>query len=401
METNKPYLFIELNEKNFIFLAVKYDENFNFEVLHSVFAQSDGIHNGIVLDTEISTKIIKDNLDIVEKKINFIFKSATIIITHNNFDCINISGFKRLNGAQVLEENVSYILNNLKKIVLDNQPEKYLVHLFNSNFILDNKSLKNPPIGLHGDFYNHHLTFFLLPKNDFKNLKNLLNNCNLNLDRIILKPLTIGLDKLLNNKDKNNFAIIHFGKKQSNISIFNNLSFVYSENFDFGTDIIMKDVSKVCSLSFENVKKIFFEMDFDEIKQKATEEKYLDKKFFVENNFRKISINLLNEIINARVEELINLILKKNINLKISNEKIETTYFSFDDLNFIDIFKQKFLKTNSDKMLIKFEEKTQDEQLTSCLISAELIGRGWEREAIPTVQTKKSIIARLFSIFFK
>ena len=401
MEINKPYLFIELNEKNFIFLAVKYDENFNFEVLHSVSANSEVIRNGVILDAEIAIKIIKDNLDIMEKKINFMFKSATTIISHNNFNCINISGFKRLNGAQVLEENVSYILNNLKKIVLENQPERYLVHLFNSNFILDKKLLKNPPIGLHGDFYNHHLTFFLLPKNDFKNLTNLLNNCNLNLDRIILKPLTNGLDKILNNKDKNSFATIHFGKEQSNISIFNNLSFVYSENFDFGTDIIMRDVSKVCSLSFENVKKIFHEMDFNEIKQKSTEEKYLDKKFFVENNFRKISLNLLNEIINARVEELINLILKKNINLKISNETLETTYYSFDDLNFIDIFKQKILKNNSDKMLVKFENKSQDQNLTSCLISAELIGRGWEREAIPTIQTKKSIIARLFSIFFK
>jgi len=34
-------------------------------------------------------------------------------------------------------------------------------------------------------------------------------------------------------------------------------------------------------------------------------------------------------------------------------------------------------------------------------VSAELIGKGWEKEAIPTIQTKKSIISRIFSIFFK
>ena len=44
---------------------------------------------------------------------------------------------------------------------------------------------------------------------------------------------------------------------------------------------------------------------------------------------------------------------------------------------------------------------TQDEHLNACLMSAELIGKGWEKEAIPTIQTKKSIISRIFSIFFK
>ena len=54
------------------------------------------------------------------------------------FTCINISGLKRLNGSQVLEGNLSYILNDLKKIVLENNPDKKLIHLFNTNFVLDN-----------------------------------------------------------------------------------------------------------------------------------------------------------------------------------------------------------------------------------------------------------------------
>ena len=127
MEIDKPYLFIEINEKNFVFLAVKYNENFSFEVLHSISTNSNGVRDGIIYNTEISLKIIKESLNTIEKKINFIFRSATIIINHNNFTCTNISGFKRLNGSQVLEGNISYIINNLKKIVLDNEPEKHLV----------------------------------------------------------------------------------------------------------------------------------------------------------------------------------------------------------------------------------------------------------------------------------
>tara|TARA_E500000331_G_scaffold353043_1_gene402937 strand:+ start:56 stop:1261 length:1206 start_codon:yes stop_codon:yes gene_type:complete len=401
MEIDKPYLFIEINEKNFVFLAVKYNENFSFEVLHSISTNSNGVRDGIIYNTEISLKIIKESLNTIEKKINFIFRSATIIINHNNFTCTNISGFKRLNGSQVLEGNISYIINNLKKIVLDNEPEKHLVHLFNTDFALDGVVLKNLPVGLHGNFYNHHLTFFLLPKNEYKNFKFLLNSCNLNIDRIISKSLTKGMHKIFNNKDHKRFAIIHFGKEESNISVFSRLSFVYSETFNFGTDVIMKDVSKVCSLNFENVKNFFRDIDFNQIYNEEKSENYLDKKFFTGEKFRKISLNLLNKIITARVDELINLTFKDNINLKYSKGKLETVYLTFDDLNIAKSFKKKFETETLEEAKVKFDDKTQDELLNGCLISAELTGKGWEREAIPTIQTKKSIISRLFSIFFK
>ena len=35
MEIDQPYLFVEINDKNFNFLVVKYDENFDFKIVYS------------------------------------------------------------------------------------------------------------------------------------------------------------------------------------------------------------------------------------------------------------------------------------------------------------------------------------------------------------------------------
>ena len=400
MEIGKPHLFIEINEKSFVFLAVKYDEDFNFRVLHSVTGESEGISEGKVTDVNNSSKIIKNYLDIIEKKIHFTFENVIVINDQKNFSCVNISGFKRLNGSQILDENISYILNDIKKLVLDNQSEKSLIHLFNSDFILDHNSLKNPPIGLHGEFYNHHLTFFLLPKNDLKNLKLLFNKCNLKIDRIILKPFAQGVKKIIDNEIKETFAAIDISTDKSNISIFKNHSFVYSETFPFGTDIIKKDVSKVCSLNMNIVKNIFSELNFNLIKENE-EEKYLSEKYFQKEIFRKISLNHLNDIIMARIEEIVDIIYRKNVNLKDLQNETKFIYFTFEDSNFFKNLRQNFERMLPEKKVIRFEERTQDERTSSCLASAELTGKGWEREAIPTIQTKKSIISRLFSTFFK
>ena len=237
----------------------------------------------------------------------------------------------------------------------------------------------------------------MLPKNDLKNLKILLNKCNLNIERIILKSFAQGAKKIIKENVKESFAQINIGKSKTNLSIFINSSFVYSETFYFGTDIIMKDVSKVCSLNSKNVENIFSQLTFDHSK----EEKYLDKIFFKDETFRKISLNHIKDIISARVEELTNLIFLSNINLKDLKKEVNLVYFSFEDSNIFKSLKKIFEKILlADNRNIKFEERNKDDHLIPCLMSAELIGKGWEREAIPTIQTKKSIISRIFSTFF-
>ena len=401
MEIEKPHLFLEINEKNFIFLVVKYDEDFNFKVIYSHSIKSEGILDGKITNIESSSKIIKDCLNLVEKKVGFIFTNVTVINDQDNFSCINISGFKKLGGSQILDEDISYLLNNIKKLILDNHSDKSLIHLFNSNFFLDHNVAKDPPIGLHGDFYNQHLTFFLLPKNGLKNLKMLLNKCNLNIEKIVLKSFTQGIQKIIKTNFKETFAIINFGKNKSNISIFNNLSFVYSESFYFGTDTMMKDVSKVCSLNSTNVENIFSQLNFDFLADDK-KEKYLEKSYFKDETFRKISLNHIKDIIMARAEELVNLVYKKNINLENLRNEVKIVYLSFEDQNILKNLKKSFRIIFLDKgKNIEIQEETPDEQLASCLASAELKGKGWEREAIPTIQTKKSIISKIFSTFFK
>ena len=83
----------------------------------------------------------------------------------NTYKCINVSGYKNLLGSQVTDDDISFILNDIKKIISDNQPNESLIHLFNSKFVLDKNNIEKIPIGLYGEFYNQQLTFFLLPKN--------------------------------------------------------------------------------------------------------------------------------------------------------------------------------------------------------------------------------------------
>ena len=92
------------------------------------------------------------------------FSEINVIVNQTDVDCVNISGFKKLNGNQILSDDISYILNDVKSKLLETEKNKTIIHLFNTKYLLDNKQIKNLPIGLHGNFYSHQLNFLFNKK---------------------------------------------------------------------------------------------------------------------------------------------------------------------------------------------------------------------------------------------
>ena len=104
-----------------------------------------------------------------------------------------------------MKENITYILNSLKSCVEEIETKKKILHIFNSKFNLDNKNIENLPIGLFGDFYSHELSFVLINSNNFKNLNNIFEKCNLSIKKILLKSFVSGAHISDNNVNADTF----------------------------------------------------------------------------------------------------------------------------------------------------------------------------------------------------
>jgi len=273
-----------------------------------------------------------------------------------------------------------------------------LVHLFNSNFSLDSDNLENLPIGLFGEFYNQNMTFFLVNKNIIKNIKSIFNNCGLNIEKIILKPFAEGIYLLSNNKLNKNFTILRLEKNRINVSLFKNKSYVFAEDFNFGFNLIIKDISKLCSLKTNEVENFMKEIQLRSIIENK-KDLYLDKKFFSESPYRKIKYQLILDIITARIEELFEICYKKNINIKNlkSSDKIYIYIESPEYYKNIE-----YVLENSEFITIEcvFDNNLEQSFLAGVKGACELIGKGWEKEAIPVSYKKKSLFSSLFSKLF-
>ena len=399
MLTDQTCLFIDIDDKKIIFSAVKYDQKIDYEIVNSIIVNSEGILNGKIVNVEKFTKVIKNTLNEMEEKINHLFTKATIIINPDKINCINVCGYKKLNGSRVSEEDVTYILNDSKKLIILNEKKSSLVHLFNSNFSIDSDNLENLPIGLFGEFYNQNMTFFLLDKITLKNIKSLFNKCEINIDRVVLKSFAEGVNLLTSKSIEKNFMIFRIGEERSSLSLFKNKCYLYSEEFSFGSNLLIQDLSKICSLKIAEAENILKDLKFQNYIDLG-ENQILDKKYFTHSPFRKIRVKLILEIVKARLDELFEIFYEKNINLNYYNKTIRGIYIYIEDLNLIENIKFIFTKKEIGNLQITFNEPYDERLLSASVGAAELVGKGWEKEAIPIIQSKKSIISRLFSSLF-
>ena len=397
MKNNSPTLFVEINASKFIFF-VNDEEDYDYKLLYHYTTPIQGIDNYKIFDHDLILNIFKKNILAAEKKLNLIFKEAVIVL--NNLDCstISFSGFKKLNRSQLLKENITYLLNSLKSKIQETEKQKTIIHIFNSNYILDKKIIQNLPLGLFGDFYSQELSFFLMNSNDYKNLKNIFNKCNLRINKIISKNFLEGAYLIKENSGLESFFKIEINENNIEIIFFENSALKYSQKFKFGSNLILNDISKVTGLEINSVKNILLNSN---LLTENNKNEIIEKNFFSNQNFRKIKKSLIFEIAKARIEEVAEIIITKNTNVQSFLKKKSIIFLNLNDNLNSECFKSdfEFFFSNKYKLNLKIIKNFQTDELYKCAFN--LVHYGWKKEAVPIVQEKKSFIARFFDIFFK
>ena len=397
MEIYSPILFIEINNSDFIFAARDKNEQDNFKLIYKSIVPIQGIENYKITDFDLVFNTIKKNILIIEQKFNFTFKDTIIII--NNFNCsfLNLTGFKKLNGSQILKENITYILNSLKSNIDQTEDKKTIIHIFNTKYSLDKKKIENLPIGLFGDFYSHELSFCLINNNDFNNLNNIFRKCNLKIKKILLKSFIEG--SYISNKNSNHstFFQIKINKKNSQVFYFENDALKFEQNFDFGSDLVLNDISKITSLNKETIN--FLLTNSLLVPEKENQE-FVEKEYFKNENYRKIKKKLIFDIAAARIQELSEILLIKNVNLNSYLEKNKLIFLQIHDKSNFECFKDnyKLFFSKNDDLKVESNERISLEEIINN--ANKLVNFGWKKEVIPIIQSKKSIISRLFHTLF-
>ncbi len=139
----------------------------------------------------------------------------------------------------------------------------------------------------------------------------------------------------------------------------------------------------------------------NDLSENINSDELIEKEFFEGERYIKIKKKLIYEIAEARIKEILEILLLKNINFRYYNSSAKIIFLEFkDQLQYGSLGKiyKKVFSEKRDKNL-QFSQNQSSESLLRT--ANELVHYGWKREAIPVTQNKKSLIRRVFDDIFE
>ena len=407
MISNNPRGIIELGNVSIKCLIFRINNNNTLEILSSSITQSEGIHNGVVINLTKASNKIRSCISIAEQKAEVLIQKVNVIVEQAEFLCTKLSKYRKINGSKIYKDDIEFLLKEAKKQVILNDDKQSIIHIFNHNYIVDGKTFNEEPIDVYANYLSHEMTFITMPKNNIKNIYQAFIDCDVEVERFISCTFALSVKLLNDNELQLGSIMIDMGSEKTSLGLFKNLALVHSITFPIGVNHVIKDISKVCSLTLEEsahiIRKINF--SFENNKELFDENDYLKNNYFDDSSFRKISQSLILNIIRARLNEILEMI-KKQIIVKELNPSLGTNIFIVgggSNLYNLEKFCSSFFGSDVKKINKnnkKVSEDELDENLSSCLGALKIIKDGWETEAIPKPVYKYGQKTSFFSKIF-
>ena len=394
MNLEDPIGIIELGNVNLKCLIFQINKNNSSEVLSTAITPSEGIHNDVVVNLTKASNAIRLSISTAEKKAKISLKKINVVFEQPDFLCTKFSKHKKIDGSKIHRHDIEFLLKEAKKQLILNDKNQSIIHIFNHNYIVDGKIFMEEPIDVFADSLSHEMTFITVPKNNLKNINQVFIDCDIEIERLISHTFTLGV-KLLNVRELQlGSALINLGYKKISLGLFKNLALVHSITIPIGTDHITNDISKVCSLNLDETKIIRNNIDFSfkNNQNLFDQDDFLKNTYFIDSNFRKISKNLILNVIKARLDEILE-ILKKQLIVPGFNLNSGINFLlTGEGSNLLNLEKycENFFRLSTKKISQNNIENDNDfeKNFASSLGALKIIKDGWETEAIPEIREK-------------
>ena len=166
MSLEDPKGIIELGNINIKCLIFRINDNNNSEILSTSITPSEGIHNDLIVNLAKASNAIRSCISTAERKAKISLKKINVIFEQPDFLCTKFSKHKKIDGSRIHKDDIEFLLKEAKKQLILNDKNQSIIHIFNYNYIVDNKTFVEEPIDVYADSLTHEKTFITAPKNN-------------------------------------------------------------------------------------------------------------------------------------------------------------------------------------------------------------------------------------------
>ena len=339
------------------------------------FHESDYFYDEDNAESEIEKIILN-----IEKSTNEYLENINVMMDSPKMLSISLSLSKSFDGSKLKKNDVKFLVQDAKQQILGNHKHLSIMHIIIKKYMINNIEYSFLPENVNCNLLSIDIIFICLPKEIIENLKKIFLKFDISIDQILCASYIKSLNYKENFYFYENLCFVDIGFNKTSIIFYNKNEIAFFHVLPIGSNHITKDLSKVLDLDLITSEKIklYFNNDVNILQ------------------YKQISIDLAQQIIFSRVEEI----------LKLSVESIKLNVASNQSSQFkmvligkgSSILDSKFIKKNSFTCEIEIFDETLDsicesfQRLNDALNKQEVV-------MIPKKLIKKGFFEKLFHFF--
>ena len=235
-------------------LIGKLDSQKNISIIGAGFQESKGLVSGIITDMSALENSIRNCVASAEKMAAVRIKKINIGFSSINIDIENLNIEIDLKGSIVSQGDLDRAYNFLSEKHITGS--RTILHVIPVQYSIDgNKGVKSP-LGMFGDKLGVEISIISTDQNILKNFKNVVKQCDLEIDNIVYTPYAIGLSLLSDEEKELGVALLDIGSTLTSLSIFYNGAILHTKIIPLGGNMITNDISRIFSLSISDSERI-------------------------------------------------------------------------------------------------------------------------------------------------
>lgn len=308
MESNsKIAVGLDIGTTKITVIVGRKNEHGKIEILGMGKAPSTGVMRGIVANIDKTTQSIQKALNEAISSSAVEIKNVNVGIAGQHIKSLQHRGqLVRENlETEINDDDINKLMQNMYKLVM--VPGEKIIHVIPQEYIVDKQDNFPDPRGMVGVQLEANFHIITGQTAAISNIKKCVNNAKLAMTGLTLDPLASATSVLDDQEIEAGVALVDIGGGTTDVAIFKDGIIRHTAVIPFGGNIITQDIKEGCSI-LENQAELLKVKFGSALASQNKENEIVSIPGLRGREPKEISLKNLANIIQARVEEIIELV---------------------------------------------------------------------------------------------
>jgi len=313
MEDLKIVVGLDIGTTKICAVVGRKNEHGKLEIMGMGKADSDGVIRGIVTNIDKTISAIERAIDEASEKSGIDIGIVNVGIAGQHIrSSIHHHGINRsAQNEEISVEDVAKLTEEMYRIVIP--PGSDIIHVMPQDYTVDYEGEIKDPVGMSGVRLEADFHIITAQTNAIQNINKCVRRSELEVENLILEPLASSLSVLSDEEKEAGVCLVDIGGGTTDVAIFHDSIIRHTAVIPFGGNIITSDIKQGCMVmthQAESLKTKFGKA----ITEEASPNEIVSIPGLRNRPPKEISVKNLSSIIEARMEEIIELVHAEIIN---------------------------------------------------------------------------------------